>query len=59
MSLQCCLHADFPEGVRALLVDKDAAPRWQHAALAEVPPEYVDAHFIPPWGESANPLDNL
>ena len=29
MSLQCALHPDFPEGVRALLVDKDGAPQWR------------------------------
>jgi enoyl-CoA hydratase len=27
---------DFVEGVRALLVDRDSAPRWQHRSLAEV-----------------------
>jgi enoyl-CoA hydratase/carnithine racemase len=59
LSLQCCLHADFPEGVRALLVDKDGAPRWQHRSVAEVPADLVDAHFRAPWGDSANPLDNL
>ena len=59
LSLQCCLHADFPEGVRALLVDKDGAPRWQHGSVSDVPADHVEAHFRAPWGESANPLDNL
>jgi enoyl-CoA hydratase len=27
---------DFVEGVRALLVDRDNAPRWAHRSLAEV-----------------------
>jgi enoyl-CoA hydratase len=26
-------HADFAEGVRAMIVDKDRQPRWQHADL--------------------------
>ncbi|MDQ3383670.1 MAG: enoyl-CoA hydratase/isomerase family protein, partial [Actinomycetota bacterium] len=29
-------HPDFAEGVRALLVDRDNAPRWVHAELASV-----------------------
>ncbi len=28
LSLRCCQYAEFSEGVRALLVDKDKAPKW-------------------------------
>ena len=38
---------DFFEGVRALLVDKDNAPQWQHASAAEVPSDLVDSFFAP------------
>lgn len=36
---------DIMEGVRALLVDKDKAPRWNPPTLAEVTPERVQAYF--------------
>ena len=37
--------ADFVEGVRALLVDRDNAPRWQHRTIAEVDPAEVARAF--------------
>lgn len=36
---------DFPEGVRALLVDKDHAPAWRWARIEDVPKEAVDEVF--------------
>jgi enoyl-CoA hydratase len=38
---------DFYEGVRAVIVDKDNAPRWQPADLAAVTEADVDRHFAP------------
>jgi enoyl-CoA hydratase/carnithine racemase len=38
---------DFYEGVRAVIVDKDNAPRWQPAALADVSDAAVERHFDP------------
>ncbi len=57
LSVQCCKHPDFPEGVRAHLVDKDKQPRWQFAAIADVPSAYIDAHFQLP--AHSHPLDDL
>ena len=38
---------DFYEGVRAVIVDKDNAPRWQPATLADVTDAEVERHFAP------------
>ena len=37
--------ADFVEGVRALLVDRDNSPRWRHGSLNEVDPAEVTRLF--------------
>jgi enoyl-CoA hydratase len=36
---------DFFEGIRALLVDKDQKPRWQHASLSDVSAAEVESYF--------------
>ena len=38
---------DFYEGVRAVIIDKDNAPRWQPATLTEVEDSDVQAYFAP------------
>ena len=55
---QCVRHSDFPEGVRALLVDKDRNPGWRYGSTAEVPGDYVLAHFESPW-PGDHPLADL
>lgn len=57
VAVQCCAHGDFSEGVRALLIDKDNAPRWQPASLADVSAAYLDGYFKAPW--STHPLADL
>lgn len=38
-------HNDFPEGVRALLIDKDRKPQWSPTRFEDVSTPLVDAHF--------------
>mgnify|MGYP002652445201 CR=1 FL=1 len=38
-------HAEFAEGVRAQLVDKDRSPRWRHARVEDVTRAEVEAFF--------------
>jgi enoyl-CoA hydratase len=39
--------ADFVEGVRAAVIDKDRTPKWDPAALADVADTDVDRFFVP------------
>lgn len=41
---------DMPEGIRALLVDKDKDPKWSPVRLEDVSAEDVAAHFEPVEG---------
>ena len=51
-------HPDFIEGVRALLIDKDNAPRWTPALPEDVTDEMIDRLFEPlPADEAWTPLE--
>ena len=47
------------EGIRALAVDKDHAPKWNPARIEDVTPEMVQAFFASPWPAHAHPLRAL
>jgi hypothetical protein len=42
---RCCEDADFYEGVRATLVDRDGRPAWSPATLEAVTEERLDWYF--------------
>ncbi|MEU2564911.1 enoyl-CoA hydratase/isomerase family protein [Streptomyces longispororuber] len=57
-SCACLTAPDFPEGVRAQVVDKDRAPRWSPARLADVSEADVARFFLPsPYGRLGLPAD--
>lgn len=49
-------HGEILEGVRAVVVDKDNAPRWNPATLGEVTPQMIARFFDPAWPDYAHPL---
>ncbi len=50
---------DTMEGIRALVIDKDRAPKWSPPRLEEVTPEMVAGFFTSPWPAHAHPLREL
>lgn len=57
-AIGCCVHHDFAEGARAILIDKDRNPHWQPATLDQVTPELIEAHLRPRF-QGAHPLADL
>ena len=52
LAMHCNLGADFFEGIRAQIIDKDRRPAWRPARLEEVGAAAVDAYFeTPPKGD--------
>ncbi|MBX8606900.1 enoyl-CoA hydratase/isomerase family protein [Pseudomonas cichorii] len=58
MSLNCCRHPEFNEGVRARLIDKDHTPHWHWQDVARIPRAVIEAHFAKAW-EGRHPLADL
>jgi hypothetical protein len=61
VATRCLQWPDFAEGVRALLIDKDGAPKWTVNSVDDLSKEYIDAHFdenfVGLWPN--NPLHDL
>jgi enoyl-CoA hydratase/carnithine racemase len=53
------VSSETVEGIRALAVDKDHAPKWQPQRVADVTSEMVLPFFVSPWPASAHPLRHL
>ncbi len=50
-------HGEFIEGVRALLIDKDRAPKWRPARLADIDDAMIKGFFAPPPAVDAFELE--
>ncbi|WP_211466889.1 enoyl-CoA hydratase/isomerase family protein [Collimonas silvisoli] len=59
VSLHCAARADFAEGIRALIIDKDRQPKWQPATLVAVGSEWGNGFFDDPWTAASHPLADL
>ena len=52
-------HGEVIEGIRALVIDKDNAPRWNPPTLSQVTDAMVARFFASPWPSRAHPLRDL
>lgn len=52
-------RGDVIEGVRAVIVDKDHAPKWRYPAIADVTAQAVAAMLESPWRAHEHPLRKL
>ncbi|GAA0298168.1 enoyl-CoA hydratase/isomerase family protein [Psychrosphaera haliotis] len=59
LSVKCAAEGDFPEGVRALLIDKDNSPQWKFATIHDVPDTLVNSFFDEIWASESHPLKML
>ena len=51
-AIRCMEQGDFPEGVRAAVIDRDRQPRWRFATPGEVPESLIDEFLAPlPGGD--------
>jgi enoyl-CoA hydratase len=46
-ALEIFVNHDFPEGIRAAVIDKDRTPRWSPARIEDVRPDMIARYFVP------------
>jgi hypothetical protein len=59
LALQSVRHPDFAEGIRAMVVDKDFKPNWQHSSVSDVPRQWIEEMLTPLWKEGMHPFSKL
>ncbi len=58
-NLRAGASSETVEGIRALAVDKDHAPKWNPSSIAGVSNDMVQMFFKSPWSEQGHPLAHL
>ncbi len=60
MVRECFVQGDFIEGIRALIIDKDNAPRWSPSRAQDVTDDMVESFFKEHWPvRGSHPLAQL
>lgn len=59
LSVKSGQFGEFVEGVRALLIDKDNAPKWHFNSISSVDKKVVDWFFESKWLKEQHPLVDL
>jgi len=58
LAYQAVRHPDFAEGIRAMVIDKDFTPHWQHS-INDVPDRWLEALTASPWAAADHPLEDI
>jgi enoyl-CoA hydratase/carnithine racemase len=59
MIRHCFERSEAFEGIRAVVIDKDNAPKWMPASLDDITPDMVAGFFSAAWPAYAHPLRDL
>ncbi|MBE0482309.1 MAG: enoyl-CoA hydratase/isomerase family protein [Bacterioplanes sp.] len=59
LAWQAVRHPDFTEGIRALVLDKDGQPNWQHAHVSTVTESWLVELQRSPWTTQNHPFLDL
>ena len=58
LAVNCARGHDFPEGGRAVLVEKTGSPAWRPDSVEKLEKQTIEGYFRFPWGMT-NPLNDL
>lgn len=58
LAYQSLRKGNFVEGIRALVMDKDQAPNWQHSSVDKLDQAWIEEFIASPWDEQNHPYKN-